>query len=569
MEHRSWISLAGIASVGLGIGSSYGFCSAIGLNYTNLHSILPFMLLGIGIDDMFVIAQSFDNIKDSDEEKMGMCMKKAGVAITITSVTDLLAFWISASSVLPILQSFCIYAAFGIMFVFIFMATFFFGFFCLDQRRVEAKRDSCCCRKKSELWKPNLFSQKKILESIFIKIGNILVQKPAKIAVIMLTILFASIATYGVSQIESEFDLKWFLEEGSYVRTFFDNLEKYFPNSGMTGQVYIANVQDYHAHMDDVSNLAKAFIESDHLVGTSGKEGFHSSFEIFVNNIKGIKSYPKKDLAKPVFQKFLAEFLYTSGQGYQNDLKFKTELTCSESAPDIKSLSITYTHKSYGSAVDHINGINAVRHLVEAHKQNFGPEAQVFAYSREYSNFKTMESVNKELMRNILLALLCIFLATLFLIANLFTSLLVCISVLLTLLNVGGFMYFWDLTIEPSAAILFTIAMGLSVDYSAHIAHAFMVSKGTRNERVVNTLTNMGPAVLNGGFSTYLAFSLLMNSSFYVFQTFFKIFFMIVVFGLYHGLIFLPVILSLIGPQSKIEPKKEKVKIAWITDQIK
>ena len=53
----------------------------------------------------------------------------------------------------------------------------------------------------------------------------------------------------------------------------------------------------------------------------------------------------------------------------------------------------------------------------------------------------------------------------------------------------------------------------------------------------------MGPAVFNGGFSTFLAFALLMMSQSYVFKSFFKIFFLVVLFGLFHGLAFLPVVL--------------------------
>ena len=50
---------------------------------------------------------------------------------------------------------------------------------------------------------------------------------------------------------------------------------------------------------------------------------------------------------------------------------------------------------------------------------------------------------------------------------------------------------------------------------------------------MVATLENIGPAVLNGGVSTMLAFVLLANSKSYVFITFFKVFFMVVVFGLF------------------------------------
>jgi hypothetical protein len=67
----------------------------------------------------------------------------------------------------------------------------------------------------------------------------------------------------------------------------------------------------------------------------------------------------------------------------------------------------------------------------------------------------------------------------------------------------------------------------------------------------------MGPAVLNGGLSTILAFILLSTSDTYIFLSFFKIFFLICVFGLYHGLVVLPVVLSLVGPLAEDGGREE------------
>ena len=52
--------------------------------------------------------------------------------------------------------------------------------------------------------------------------------------------------------------------------------------------------------------------------------------------------------------------------------------------------------------------------------------------------------------------------------------------------------------------------------------HSFLTEKGSKEERVVNTLVNIGPAVLNGGCSTFLAFVLLATSKSHVFSSFFK-----------------------------------------------
>ena len=53
---------------------------------------------------------------------------------------------------------------------------------------------------------------------------------------------------------------------------------------------------------------------------------------------------------------------------------------------------------------------------------------------------------------------------------------------------------------------------------------------------------------VSGGFSSLLALSLLVTSQSHIFISFFKIFFMICIFGLYHGLVLLPVVLCIVGP---------------------
>ena len=55
---------------------------------------------------------------------MRTAMSHAGVSITVTSITDFVAFMISTSTSLPALSSFCFYAATGILFLFLFQCLF-------------------------------------------------------------------------------------------------------------------------------------------------------------------------------------------------------------------------------------------------------------------------------------------------------------------------------------------------------------------------------------------------------------------------------------------------------------
>ena len=61
-------------------------------------------------------------------------------------------------------------------------------------------------------------------------------------------------------------------------------------------------------------------------------------------------------------------------------------------------------------------------------------------------------------------------------------------------------------------------------------------------------LRTMGSSVFHGGFSTFIAIVVVSPSKSYIFMVFFRLWFMIILFGMGNGFMLLPVILSLIGP---------------------
>ena len=107
MENRVLLSFAGIISVILGFIISIGIASLLGYPYTLVHAILPFLCLGIGIDDMFVIIQCLKITKkkmpkDSEiSDLISETMAHAGVSITVTSITDVLAFGVGYFTKMP------------------------------------------------------------------------------------------------------------------------------------------------------------------------------------------------------------------------------------------------------------------------------------------------------------------------------------------------------------------------------------------------------------------------------------------------------------------------------------
>ena len=78
------------------------------------------------------------------------------------------------------------------------------------------------------------------------------------------------------------------------------------------------------------------------------------------------------------------------------------------------------------------------------------------------------------------------------------------------------------LTIDTISCVSIVLVIGLCVDYNSHIAHAYIVSFGSSRERATHALTEIGPAVLNGAITTFLALVFLAFSQGYAFIVFFR-----------------------------------------------
>lgn len=161
--------------------------------------------------------------------------------------------------------------------------------------------------------------------------------------------------------------------------------------------------------------------------------------------------------------------------------------------------------------------------------------------------------IAEEFYRNLILASCVVFGIALILIPKISAALLVLFAVVCTIVDVLGFMWLWGLTIDAVTVCYTVIAIGLAVDYSAHIGEAFILSKKeTKAEKVVDSLYRIGSSVFNGAFSTFLAVVAMAGSQTYIFRVFFRQFFLVTLIGSIHGLIVLPVLLSIFGPNSTV-----------------
>jgi hypothetical protein len=143
---RAVVAITGLFCIMLAYLSGFGLLYLLGAETTGVHQLMPFLLVGIGADDMFVLCNAIDqtDLKAPTASRVLDALGHAGPAITITSLTNALAFAFGATTSLIALRSFCLYASICILMLYLLVNTVFLAVVVWDTRRVEKKTKECC-----------------------------------------------------------------------------------------------------------------------------------------------------------------------------------------------------------------------------------------------------------------------------------------------------------------------------------------------------------------------------------------------------------------------------------------
>uniref|UniRef100_A0A4W5PWB0 Patched 2 n=1 Tax=Hucho hucho TaxID=62062 RepID=A0A4W5PWB0_9TELE len=143
------VGLAGVLLVALSVAAGLGLCSLLGLSFNAATTqVLPFLALGIGVDDMFLLAHSFTEtgINIPFKERTGDCLRRTGTSVALTSINNMIAFFMAALVPIPALRAFSLQAAIIVVFNFAMVLLIFPAILSLDLHRREVKRlDILCC----------------------------------------------------------------------------------------------------------------------------------------------------------------------------------------------------------------------------------------------------------------------------------------------------------------------------------------------------------------------------------------------------------------------------------------
>lgn len=587
VNSRALLAFATIISIVLAGAAGYGLSMWLQFDYTPVHSVLPFVILGIGVDDSFVIVNAFDSTDKTlpVNKRIAQAISHAGVSIMVTSLTDFVAFAISVSSALPALSAFCMYAAFSVLMLFILQVTFFAALLALDTLRVEANRIDCCfCLPNGCPCCPTVSKEEAAakIEETGMDPNQMLCKKPGKpkgrmawllgdvlapqlvkvpvaLGLLAFSLIFLGICIWQTTELSVQDTQRSFIPSDSYVYSTLDKIDRYFGTLGVS-VFFVTQSGNYFSSQAALLNIKSEVAQMDYMQSVDG-DGFSSwaseyASAIMASQIPEVTNFDAATGIANVPSEYyagLSAWLAGAGSRFEQDIVWESNsdpqagIRASRISGELIPVSTVENDKII---VDSEKAVEAMDNLRDAVKTWSGLPGGCFTYSYTFLTWETFRIIKRELYLSVGLCLVAVFFITLALIAHPLTSVLVFLSVLITIVDILGIINMWGYAIDNVSVIQIVISVGLCVDYAAHIGHNFMLQAGTRAERVQATMSDVGAAVLNGGFSTFLGVMLLAMSKSYVFRVLFATFFITVVLGLFHGMVLLPALLGLIGPDS-------------------
>jgi len=156
------------------------------------------------------------------------------------------------------------------------------------------------------------------------------------------------------------------------------------------------------------------------------------------------------------------------------------------------------------SQADFINAFEAAHRIADDLSKNTG--ASVFPYSLFFVFFDQYARIIAMTQEVLGLGLASVLMVTAFFLGSWRTGTIVTAVVALTVVNVMGVMGVWSISLNAISLVNLVISLGISVEFCAHIARAFMSSgsglpvdhpagQKERDERMWTALVDVGPSV--------------------------------------------------------------------------
>lgn len=620
VESKFTLGVVGIAIVLMSITASIGLFSWAGLKATLIIvDVIPFIVLAVGVDNIFLIVHEFERVNvshpdDMVEVRISRALGRMGPSILFSAITETACFALGAFVGMPAVRNFAIYAAGAVFINAILQITMFVSVLTLNQIRVEDSRADCfpCVQVKSARIRLNGNSgngaryyeaptESLLQQFIRRAYAPRLLGKKTKAAIIALFLGVFAAAVALLPEVELGLDQRVAIPDDSYLIPYFNDLYDYF-DAGPP--VYFVTREFNATQREQQQKICSRFTTCEQLSLTNILEqerkrdevsyissptaGWMDDFFQWLNpenekccverrrpcfarrdppwNIT-LAGMPEGDEFVYYLEKFLTsptnEDCPLAGQA-----SYGSAVVVDSERDTVLASHFRTSHRPLRSQEDFIKAYASARRIANEISKSTGLD--VFPYSLFYiffDQYATIVSLTAALLGS---AVGIVFVVSTVLLGSVLTAAVVTVTVAMAVVDIIGAMAVMGVSLNAVSLVNLIICVGIAVEFCAHIARAFMFPSRTFMERAKNrfrgrdarawtALANVGGSVFSGITVTkVVGVAVLAFTKSKIFEIYyFRVWVALVVFAATHALVFLPVALSLFGGEGYVDPESE------------
>ncbi|XP_018018957.2 patched domain-containing protein 3 [Hyalella azteca] len=555
VRSKTWLGLVAIINSALASLTAFGVLMHCGVPMIGINMAAPFLMLGIGIDDAFVMLSAWHRTRPqySVRERMAQTYAESAVSISITSITDMISFFIGTFTYFASVRVFCLYLGISVLMAYVWHITLFGACLALSGRAEKQQLHNITCKRVKSSWESSE-------ESAFYRrfcAGGVAASDPSnpddnqpqavvilfrdyvahclnlpviKGVVVVAFAAYLAVAVYGCTTFNDGLQLRKTARYDSYSIPFYDFTDKYFssfayrPMIVFTGNITYSDPANERQLLEFVEK-----VESHEFIG----DEFYTDC--------WLRQWTKY----MAMQSILNSFLSGDINRYRADIVFSEDN------------SRIVASRCLVQSVNVMNAINDRRLMQDLRQWADESKFNVTVYHPLFIFFDHLSVVRSTILKAISCAALTMVLICVVFIPNPISSLCVGFAIVSIETGVIGYTSLWGVNFDMMSMIQLIMCVGFSVDFTAHISYSYLAAKvDTPEERVRECLTSLGLPVMQGALSTLIGVLPLMLIPSYMFKTFFKTVFLVIFFATIHGIFLIPTFLSMF--ESMLHKRKVK-----------
>ncbi|XP_023238951.1 patched domain-containing protein 3-like isoform X1 [Centruroides sculpturatus] len=574
LRSKPWIGILSTVVTGMSVISGIGLLMYLGFAVTVTTIIVPFLVLGIGMDDTFIMLSAWMKAEKtkSVEDKMAEMFSETGVSITITSLTNITSFVVGIIfNSVPEFREFCLFMATCLTFDYIYQITFIGACFVYCGKAEEKNLHSLLFLPLKK-FSSTVAGRKSLLKNIFCYVQaestdkntrcwlisntwenfiQSLTTNVAKLFVIILYLLYLGFAIWGITKLSFEADLNLNVIGDTYRDRYYRLQKQYYYQYQHRLQFIILEKLDYADPLvQQKVEKTMQTLESDPLIGGSlMTESWLRSYLRFVSDKRISLLFSSYNLTNTEDFIFVLRNFFLripEAKRFKNDISFDSNNRDIVASRFFLQTNVTRDGKHFYSQ------------LVKMRRKLDETPLNGIIYNWNFFYFDLVDIIPVTASQTFSVVLAAIFVVCVILLPSYVSILCVLLDIVSAGIGVLGYMSYCNINLNLNSITMFIIVIGFSVDNAAHVSCAYVSSSDTDpNRRLVRAVSLTGIPVIQGCTTTVLA--LVMNVFLPSPESHDAVIIISIscAIAILHGVLFIPVIMTLLSSIGRNSCKRQ------------